>query len=192
VSVPSVAMSSPSNPLASEASKNPRLRLAGTLGHGSVDGAWWPASRAPEAELRTLLDDLPDRGTAVLRIAMSRTHWDDGPRRIQLRGRSPLRVGWFTVVDPDAVLLTCRDGSRIRLLVIPPETPAAPAEKAMDAATGDDPSSTPSQILTATAAKKTAAGTAEVPPPRGQDAPAAAHGMSRVGQALRLVTRPRR
>ena len=126
--------------------RSARVAVSDVLFEGRLDGAWWPHSRDVTIELPGLLAALPDRVGRITRVSLNLTMWDATPNRIQSPGRI-LRVGWFTVIDPDLMTLSDAQGHRVLLLVIPPETPAAVAERALTMASTRAVSLTPRQLL---------------------------------------------
>ncbi|MBW0106573.1 DUF5994 family protein [Pseudonocardia sp. KRD291] len=97
---------------------------------GHVDGAWWPHSRDLVAELPSLVAE-PDAGR-VDRVSYSEADWDTTPRRTVVDG-SVVKLGRYRTLPPHT--MNVLDGGRWRtILVIPPETPARDAERALAAA----------------------------------------------------------
>jgi hypothetical protein len=118
--------------LATEQPRQPlRLKLkpkAPTTGY--VDGAWWPRSRDLSAELPALLAVLAVRLGRVHRVSFNSTDWDAAPRRITVDGQ-PVRLGGFDSQHANTVDVIGPDGSRIMLLVVPPETRPAIARRVL-------------------------------------------------------------
>lgn len=109
----------------------PRLRLASVRNSGAVlDGGWWPRSWDPEAELPGLVLALSERYGRIRNVIANSGAWDDQFRRIAV-GSDVVRVGWFTSLDTVMVVATTERGDQIDLLVVPPATTAAVAERAM-------------------------------------------------------------
>ncbi|MFF5287599.1 DUF5994 family protein [Streptomyces sp. NPDC012756] len=106
----------------------PRTSLAGLL-----DGAWWPYSRDLTAELPPLVDALRDRSGRITRITANPGPWPVSPYQIPVGGHA-VHVGWFTDLDPDAMILLSYNRDRCDLLVIPPETAPDSATRLMAAA----------------------------------------------------------
>jgi hypothetical protein len=161
-------MTSPSSvltPQSPPAVQQPELRLllARTLGRGTVDGAWWPRSKDPLAELPTLVAGLAEQVGAITRVALNITAWDSAPRTIIVGGRI-IRLGWFTVLDPNTISLTRSRGEHIDLLVVPPESGSFFAVTAMGMATDSKNRRRPAEILARSRSitRETAAGS---PPP---------------------------
>jgi hypothetical protein len=109
----------------------PRLLLADVRPHRAVlDGGWWPRSWNPEAELPGLILALSARYGPIRNVIANGGVWDVQFRRIMV-GSDVVRVGWFTSLDAALLIATTDRGDQIDLLVVPPATTAAVAEKAM-------------------------------------------------------------
>jgi hypothetical protein len=94
-----------------------------------LDGAWWPRSTDPVAELPGLVLALDKVHGPVTRLVLDATGWDPHPRRLGIAGRV-LRLGYFT--SQPANLLTAICGNdRIDLLVVPADTASGTADAAM-------------------------------------------------------------
>jgi len=118
-------------PLATIATEPPRLTLRLKLKPrapitGYVDGAWWPRSLDLSAELPALLAVLAIRLGRVQRVSYNLTTWDTAPRRLPMDGHQ-VRLGGFHAQHPHTVDVIGSDGSRLTLLVLPPETDPATA-----------------------------------------------------------------
>jgi hypothetical protein len=126
-----------------------RLQLDPAMaGTGVVDGAWWPRSRDPDAELPGLIAGLDSSLGPITRVALNLDAWDTAPRRVAVDGRR-LRVGWFRNMDPDTIGVTRAFRDRVALLVIPPEATTAAAGIAMTMAADGANSAGPADILAA-------------------------------------------
>ncbi|WP_327352473.1 DUF5994 family protein [Streptomyces sp. NBC_01304] len=115
----------------------PRLALKpeAAVGHGLLDGAWWPRSRDLPHELPSLTDVLDPLWGRVTRIAVNPGQWPVVPREVPVGGRV-VKVGWFKAeLDPHKILLLSYTVGRWDLLVIPPELSEAAAARLMAAAT---------------------------------------------------------
>ncbi|MFB6397420.1 DUF5994 family protein [Polymorphospora lycopeni] len=112
-----------------------RLRLAPSPSRRAIlDGGWWPTSRDPVVELCSLVTALTaQRGGVIERIMLQPAAWDRHPCRIGVDG-AMVRVGWFTSLDAELVIITGPRDLRIDLAVIAPETAHAVATAAMLAA----------------------------------------------------------
>ncbi|MET8807830.1 DUF5994 family protein [Streptomyces sp. NPDC004546] len=106
------------------------LRLTTTHDReGVFDGAWWPRSRNPGAELPGLIASLTDRLGPIARVGLDRDAWDELPTRMTVDGRV-VRID-SSVVGDDTALVTRGDRDLFSLLVIPPDTPPPAARAAM-------------------------------------------------------------
>jgi hypothetical protein len=110
----------------------PRLHLqpassANTL----LDGARWPRSTDPVAELPGLVLAIDALHEPVSRLLLNWLDWDSHPRRPGIAGRV-VRVGYF-VSQPTSVLtaLSGRNGDRVDLLIVAPGTKRGVAAAAM-------------------------------------------------------------
>jgi len=125
---------------------------------GFVDAGWWPRSRDLRAELPALFDVLWTACRDVDRVSYNLPFWEPVPRRMQLEERV-VRLRGLRGQDP--LLLTLFDSSdneHIDVLVIPPETDAAFAERILQLAGGVGSVDPPGRIfeLAATLAGKPA------------------------------------
>ncbi|MFI6261861.1 DUF5994 family protein [Micromonospora sp. NPDC051006] len=108
----------------------PRLVLATARGRTVLDGGWWPRSWDPAAELPGLLVALTERHGRIRNVVLNLRTWDDRFRRLTV-GSDVVRFGWFDSLDPAVLVATTDRDTQIDLLVVPPSTPAAAAERAM-------------------------------------------------------------
>lgn len=114
----------------------PRLFLAPVRAAQAVlDGGWWPRSWDPVAELPGLVLALSDRYGRIRQLMLNRDAWDSRFRRLAV-GADVVRMGWFATLDPALLIATTDRGGQVDLLVVPPETAAATAERAMATAAG--------------------------------------------------------
>ena len=118
-----------------EPEKNPaaRVRLKPDSDRpGMVNGAWWPRSRDLVRELPPLIAVLDERWGRIIRVTVNVRMWPDIPKRVRT-GEHVVHVGWFDAEqDPhDICLLSYNLGGRWDLVVVPPETDAAAAERLM-------------------------------------------------------------
>lgn len=108
----------------------PRLRMEATGSRRTLlDGAWWPRSTDPVAELPGLVLALDKLRGPVTRLVLAATGWDPHPRRLGIAGRV-LRLGYFTS-QPVSLLTAICGNDRIDLLVVPADTAAGTADAAM-------------------------------------------------------------
>lgn len=100
---------------------------------GYVDGAWWPRSRDLRVELPALFAALAARLGVVERMAYNLGEWHTVERRLEIGG-DRIKLGGFHSQAANTIDLTGRDGRRVTLLVVPPDTPVATARKISQAA----------------------------------------------------------
>ncbi|MEE6307963.1 DUF5994 family protein [Plantactinospora veratri] len=118
----------------------PRLSLPPARANGAVlDGAWWPRSWDPLAELPGLVVTLSARYGRIRNVVLNSGAWDGRFRRF-VAGDDVVRAGWFSSLDAALLIATTEGGDQIDLLVVPPSTTAAAAERAMTMAA--DPANT--------------------------------------------------
>ena len=114
-----------------------------------LDGAWWPRSSSLSDELPGLITELRHRDLPITRVTYNPELWDPAPRRLRADGRV-IRLGWFRSIDRHLLCLTGGYGDdRLELLVVPPETSAAVAARAMTLAAGRGNRSTATDTLSA-------------------------------------------
>ncbi|WP_405061721.1 DUF5994 family protein [Kribbella sp. NBC_01505] len=128
----------------------PRVRLrAGSNKELPLNGAWWPRSDDPVAELPGLIMALDELGDGIVtRLLLHRPSWSSHPARLGVAGRV-VTMGYFTT-QPLNLLIAMRDsyGWRLDLLTVPPGTPEDVAEQAMEQASADD-NEVPAQFVLA-------------------------------------------
>jgi hypothetical protein len=124
----------------------PRLRLrpkaSPEAARTALDGAWWPRSSAPAAELPGLILGLQDHGPIddhrpITHVLLRVDDWDDRPRRLRVDGPAGTRVvrlSWFESLPAGLLTAIHADGRRVDLLTVPPSTGRAEAEAAMELA----------------------------------------------------------
>ncbi|WP_426512910.1 DUF5994 family protein [Dactylosporangium sp. McL0621] len=118
----------------------PRVALAPASGGRTVlDGAWWPRSWDPVAELPGLVLALSARYGPVRQIMLNGLAWQSRFRRLAV-GPQVVRVGWFASLDPALLIATTDRGHRVDVLVVPPGTAEAAARAVM--ACASDPANT--------------------------------------------------
>lgn len=157
-------------PLLSPVSAAPRLSLSpgvsalrigsADLGHGPgpLDGAWWPKSRDLSLELPSLVGALDLIWGRITRLTINPEHWSVMPKKVPVAGHV-VHVGWFVgEQDPHKLLVLSYRTGRWDLLIVPPGTPRATAERLMAAAADPGNVRTASELL------------AQADPDRGADA----------------------
>ncbi|TDB74103.1 hypothetical protein E1264_41120 [Actinomadura sp. KC216] len=124
----------------------PRLRLRPAAPPGSartaLDGAWWPRSADPVAELPGLILALQGRGPVddqrpITHVLLRLDDWDSRPRRLRIDGPADTRVvrlSWFGSLPSGLLTAIHADGRRVDLLTVPAATPRDEAEASMELA----------------------------------------------------------
>ncbi|MFI0370568.1 DUF5994 family protein [Actinomadura sp. 1N219] len=124
----------------------PRLRLRPAAPPGSartvLDGAWWPRSADPVAELPGLILALQDHGPIddqrpITHVLLRGDDWDSRPRRLRIDGPSDTRVvrlSWFDSLPSGLLTAIHADGRRVDLFTVPAATPPDEAEASLDGA----------------------------------------------------------
>lgn len=111
-----------------------RLHFSDSSAHDGVDGAWWPRSRDLQREAADLVDHFPAARGRIDRVLFSRPDWDGssadgrGVRSI-LAARGRVKVGSFPSDDTHLMVLSMSSGARLKVLVIPSDTPDVEAEQ---------------------------------------------------------------
>jgi hypothetical protein len=100
-----------------------------------LDGAWWPKSRNPQAELPELILAIDGRRGRVIRLILADMGWDEHPRRIAAAGRM-ITIEFFSTQPANLLTAICA-GSRVDLLVVPPTVGHRVARAAMLDASSD-------------------------------------------------------
>jgi hypothetical protein len=110
----------------------PRLVWARPAAGGAFDGAWWPHSRNAVTELESIVGVVGEHmGGDVTRASLNMNSWDrEQPRRV-LVGTSPIRLGWFRTLDPATATFARGSGTRVAILVVPPEVDPAMGRELM-------------------------------------------------------------
>ena len=105
----------------------PRLRLkpewheASPRPRGHVDGGWWARTADLSAELPGLLTVLSARLESIERVVYDVSGWAPQPSRLPFHGRS-IRLDSFPFHRRGILYVIGVNGSRIALLVVPPDT----------------------------------------------------------------------
>jgi hypothetical protein len=109
----------------------PRLRLEPTGSRRTLlDGAWWPRSTDPAAELPGLVLAIDKLRGPVTRLVLAAAGWDSHPRRLSVHTRV-LRLGYFTSQPLGLLTAICAHNERVDLLVVAPDTDSRTADAAM-------------------------------------------------------------
>lgn len=112
----------------------PATPTPGDLGY--VDGAWWPRSRDLAAELPALFTVLATRLGAIERMAYNLGEWQPTDSWLATTA-TRVKLGGFRNQGANTIDILGSGNRRITLLVVPPETSAANANKiALAAADG--------------------------------------------------------
>ena len=124
----------------------PRLWLRPAAPPGSartaLDGAWWPRSADPVAELPGLILALQDHGPIddqrpITHVLLRVDDWDGRPRRLRIDGPADTRVvrlSWFGSLPSGLLTAIHADGRRVDLLTVPAATSRDEAEASMELA----------------------------------------------------------
>lgn len=116
-----------------------RLHWSDEASPDRVDGSWWPWSRDLQREAADLVDQLPTAYGRVSRLLFSPPDWDSssadgrGVRSIRA-AHGAVDVGSFPSDDTHLMILTLSSGRRLKLLVIPSDTPDLEAESRLNGA----------------------------------------------------------
>lgn len=132
-------------PLATE--RPLRLRLADPDTRNSLDGAWWPHSRALAVELADLVDHFPQDRARVARALFSPPDWEIATRRVPV-ARGYVKVGSFPDDDTHLMTLALTDRTRLRLLVVPPGFTQEQGDEALLAASSPRNHHSATEVLT--------------------------------------------
>ncbi len=117
-----------------------RLVLSDEASTERIDGSWWPRSRDLHREARDLVDHFPPDHGSISRLLFSRPDWDNsskdgrGVRSIRA-AQGVVKTGSFAGDDTHMMILIMSAGPRLKLLVIPSDTPDAEAEEWLNAVT---------------------------------------------------------
>jgi len=126
-----------------------RIALDKGLQSRPLNGAWWPRSRDLAIELAQLAEGFPKRWGVIERVLFSRPDWADtaGDLTEMETPRGALAVSSFPSDDTHVVILTLDSGERMRLLVLPFDTPPDIAESVMGRASDDGNLETANALL---------------------------------------------
>jgi hypothetical protein len=98
-----------------------------------LDGAWWPRSGDPVAELPALIRAIQQSRGYLSHVMLHSDGWESTPRRLDVDGHM-VRVAWFTSGPAGLLTTTSHGRDRVDLLVVPADAADGPAEVAMAAA----------------------------------------------------------
>ncbi|WP_328323759.1 DUF5994 family protein [Kribbella sp. NBC_00382] len=108
-----------------------------------LDGAWWPRSNDPYAELPALVEAIDSLRGPVKRLILHAGDWAEQPTKLQAAGRV-IKLGYFRSQPATLLTAICEQQARVDLMIIPLDTPAETAEAAMKlAATATNRINTP-------------------------------------------------
>jgi hypothetical protein len=85
-----------------------------------MDGAWWPRSGDPAAELSLMIPVLDEWRDEVMMLSLSVGGWNRRPIRLRVEDRD-LRLHWLGFYR-DLLIATAMSSRQVKLLVIPPAT----------------------------------------------------------------------
>lgn len=119
---------------------SPRLRMQrDRSGRGLLDGAWWPRTADPAAELPVLIPALDERHGRIARVLLGTADWDASrPRRLSVgspTGSRVVKIGWFNTMPAGLLIAMSASGERTDLVTIPPRASEEAASLAMQQAT---------------------------------------------------------
>ena len=96
----------------------PRLVLAQHVGHGPLDGAWWPRCDVLELELPSLVALLePDWGASV-RVMVDASQWPEAPHTVMAPGREIIVERTDSATEVGMITLDCETVGHWVLLVV--------------------------------------------------------------------------
>jgi Family of unknown function (DUF5994) len=116
---------------------------------GSVDGAWWPASRDLAVQIPELVAALAARMGPVERVGYNLDAWDAVPRRVRVGG-DVVRMDGFRS-QPAATLRMLGRRKGLTLLVVPPEADEQAAQRILATASRDGSTEDIDALLSAAA-----------------------------------------
>ncbi len=104
--------------------REPRLAIAERpTVRDHLHGAWWPYGTVIEPELVPLIEAVGTRFRSVLGVMLDHDEWPSAPRDWQPDGVEHATLTWHTLPEPHLAILRCSGHYRLRLLVLPPDTP---------------------------------------------------------------------
>ena len=139
----------------------PRLRLtpvrqeASPRPRGHVDGGWRPRTADLSAELPGLLTVLSARLGPIGRVVYDVSRWVPQPTRLPFHGRS-IRLDGFPFHRHGTLYVIGANGSRVVLLVVPPDTDPDYAQVILTTAAQPSNESTVAHLLAITQPNATA------------------------------------
>lgn len=155
-----VALLTPSPSVASlDDEPSPRISFRQPVSEsGSLDAAWWPRSRDLTTEAPLLVDAMRTAGRDITRVTYNLRAWDLAPRLLPVRSGT-VRLGGYNTSDPLMIRLSdTRGGERIDVLVVPPETEARVAQRALRLAAVEGSALTAAEVMTAASGTDDSAG----------------------------------
>ncbi|MGI5417489.1 DUF5994 family protein [Actinomadura luteofluorescens] len=120
----------------------PLRRTRSVRGRTLLDGAWWPRSADPVAELPGLLlasraHGPPDDRRPISHVLLRAADWQSHPRRSLVNGPDDTRealLSWFDTLPAGLLTGIYADGRRVGLLTVPAATGRMAALAALDEA----------------------------------------------------------
>lgn len=111
-----------------------RLALNVSADRRTLDGAWWPRSRALSEELIHLFAAWPIDAGYISRVIVSPGDWDDTPVKVEIpHRRGQVKTGVLPADTTHQLVLIMLDGQRRSLVVIPPGAAENTASKYLGA-----------------------------------------------------------
>ncbi|MEU8118125.1 DUF5994 family protein [Spirillospora sp. NPDC049024] len=137
-----IGLPAPSAPRLALQPSAPLRRTRPGRGRTLLDGAWWPRSADPVAELPGLLlalrvHDPPDDQRPISHVLLRAADWQSHPRRLLVDGPDDTRevlLSWFDNLPAGLLTAIYADGRRIDLLTVPAAIGCTAAQAALDEA----------------------------------------------------------
>ncbi|MBP2471554.1 hypothetical protein JOF53_000426 [Crossiella equi] len=129
----------------------PELRLAmkpGTADRGLVDGGWWPWTTEPVAEFPALVMALSSWVGPARQVGYRPDAWGLAEPRLTVEDWVVRLVG-SPFLPAGTVTLTGPNLKRVRLVVVPPDTPSGLARAVLRSAAGKHTTASAEDILAA-------------------------------------------